>query len=277
MVDTPNDPAPDLTRMARRHTYAPVGTCIYCRRCRLPLTLEHIIAESLGGELKLPEASCADCAGKTGAMEGQNAGKLFRPIRRQLGFPQKDRGAKRRAKTQQEVYRVVLDGVPHDIPSTELPGLLTSFKFSMPDILYGLQPVDAPITGGIAMSMLPDFGERLNALRAKHKASNVEITQQGTAEAVARLLAKTGHAYAVAELGLDAFRPLLVDAILGSDALRLGHFIGSSALEAPVGNDLHEIGIDDTGLGGGKYVVVRVQLFANRGMPVHYVVVGEHL
>ena len=41
---------PPLSRMKRRHEYAPVGKCIYCRGDGLPgrLTLEHIIPESLG-------------------------------------------------------------------------------------------------------------------------------------------------------------------------------------------------------------------------------------
>jgi hypothetical protein len=39
--------------MKRRHEYAAVGRCIYCRGEGLPgrLTLEHIIPESLGGML----------------------------------------------------------------------------------------------------------------------------------------------------------------------------------------------------------------------------------
>jgi 5-methylcytosine-specific restriction endonuclease McrA len=51
---------PPLSRMRRRHIYDPVGKCIYCRSDRLsgPLTREHIIPESLGGGLELPEASC---------------------------------------------------------------------------------------------------------------------------------------------------------------------------------------------------------------------------
>ena len=45
--------------------------------------------------------------------------------------------------------------------------------------------------------------------------------------------------------------------------------------KAPLGGDLHEIEIDKTGLGKGQYIVVRIQLFADRRLPVYYVVVGE--
>ena len=44
-----------------------------------------------------------------------------------------------------------------------------------------------------------------------------------------------------------------------------------------MGNDLHEIAIADPALGDNRYVIVKIQLFANHKMPVHYVVVGERL
>jgi hypothetical protein len=40
-------------------------------------------------------------------------------------------------------------------------------------------------------------------------------------------------------------------------------------------NDLHEIAFADPTLGDNRYVIVKIQLFANHKMPVHYVVVGE--
>jgi hypothetical protein len=45
--------------------------------------------------------------------------------------------------------------------------------------------------------------------------------------------------------------------------------------EIPEGADLHEIEIDNTGLGKGRYVVVRIRLFADRKLPEYYVVAGE--
>src|SRR5262245_45822408 len=101
-----------LSRMKRRHRYPPVGRCIYHdggdRVGRL--TLEHVIPEALGGMLELPDATCDACTKITGAMEGQNAGRLFRPIRRQLEFPSKGRGKARREARQQEQFVVRIDG-----------------------------------------------------------------------------------------------------------------------------------------------------------------------
>ncbi len=277
MLDTTNDPLLDLTRMIRRHTYTPVGICIYCSATGVKLSIEHIIAESLGGMLELPEGSCEACAKETGRFEGESAGKLFKPIRRQLGYPQKNRGSKRRAQTKAEVFRVTINGKTVDVPIAELPGMLVSFRYEFPGALLGLDPVERTITGMVSLVTLPEFQERYDRLCAKHGAREAAIHVNGDSEMVAQLLAKTAHAYAVAELGIDGFKPYLVDAILGKEsALKtLGHFVGSSVVESPIGTDLHEIGIDTTGLGGERLVVVRIQLFANRGFPVHYVVVGE--
>src|SRR5438552_18955483 len=92
-MPTPEIIPPPLARMKRQHEYAPIGKCIYCGGDGSPgrLTREHIIPDSLGGMLELPDASCSDCQKITSACEGENAGKIFRPIRRQFKMPSKSR------------------------------------------------------------------------------------------------------------------------------------------------------------------------------------------
>jgi hypothetical protein len=57
--------------------------------------------------------------------------------------------------------------------------------------------------------------------------------------------------------------------------LHIGQYVGSGVGDHPLGNDLHDITFADSALGNNRYVVVKVQLFANHKMPVNYVVVGE--
>jgi hypothetical protein len=57
--------------------------------------------------------------------------------------------------------------------------------------------------------------------------------------------------------------------------LHMGQYVGSGVSDHPLGNDLHDITFADSALGNNRYVVVKVQLFANHKMPVNYVVVGE--
>ncbi len=262
-----------MTRMNWVHRYPPAGKCIYCGSdgASGKLGLEHIIAESLGGMLLLPAASCVECAKATSAVEGRITGQLFCAIRRQMKFPTK------RPHQRPKGFTVGLDGADASVLAGGYPGLLISFAFPLPGILAGAAPGEE-FGGGIALAMLPQFGERLNALggppRGRRK---VEFRGFGDAESLGRVLAKTAHAYAVAELGMDAFKPLLIDIILGRPSLHIGQYVGSGVGDHPLGNDLHEIAFADPALGDNRYVVVKVQLFANHKMPVNYVVVGERL
>jgi hypothetical protein len=263
-----------MTRMNRAHTYPPVGKCIYCgsdgRADRLDR--EHVIAKSLGGMLVLPSASCVECAKATSAVERQIARELFRAIRRQMGFSMKPRSRLRG-------FEVGLDGVDTSVLAEGYPGLLISFAFPLPGILAGATPIEE-FGGGIALAALPNFGVRLNALGGPPRGwRTFEFRGFGDAESLGRVLAKSAYAYAVAERGIDGFKPFpsVIDIILGRPPLHLGHYVGSGMGDHPLGTDLHEIDFADPMLGDNRYVVVKIQLFANHKMPVHYVVVGERL
>jgi hypothetical protein len=213
----------------------------------------------------------------TGAFEGDNARGLFRPIRRQFKFPSKDRGKARREQRKKETFAVKINGIRRDIPIAEYPGLITSFVFTLPTILLGIAPTGESFTGGVSLGILPDFGERLNALRAKY-GDNVEFLTPGSAEAVGRLLAKIGHAYAVAEIGLNKFKPYLLGIIHNQDPYLLHHLVGSAVGPPPLGEDLHEIEILPPAIFGDKLLVVKIHLFSNYpGIAIHYVVAGERL
>jgi hypothetical protein len=257
--------------MDRRHVYAPVNCCIYCgrREPEVKLHLEHIIAESLGGMLELPAASCDSCGGQTHAFEGLCAGRMYGPIRAQLNFP-----SKRSLKNRVKKFTMTFDGSRKKVHQDEYPGMIITFVRTLPGILLG-EPPTADFAGAIAITTLPEFGERLNKLKAKYKANKVEFNPEYGIEPLGRLLAKSAYAYAVAELGYGSFRPLVINLILNSDLKYLAYYVGGThEKEAPLGGDLHEIGIDETGLGKGQYIVVRIQLFADRRLPAYYIVRG---
>ncbi len=269
---------PPLSRMKRQHRYPDLGRCAYCGAGLkdTALTDEHVIPLSLGGGLILPVASCKACQDITGAFEGHNAGRLFRPIRRQFKFPSRRRGRKQREERAKETFVVKVNGKKLNIPADEYPGLLVTFVFPAPTLLLGMAPTNESFTGRIGISTLPDFGERLNRLRAKYS-DQVEFPTYGSSEVVGRLLAKIAHTYAVAELGPDAFRPYLLGIIRGQDAGLMRHLIGSAAGAEPARGDLHEIEIlPANALDTGKLVIVKIRLFSNSpGVATHYVVAGE--
>ena len=273
-----------LVRMNRRHEYARTldrpgcNGCIYCNGPP-PLTLEHIIPDGLGGALTIPNASCAACADQTHAFEG-HAMNLLRSVRRQLGFPQKRRGAKARANRKDEQFVLMLDRNRVKVPIDEFPALLMSLVFPLPGILLNQKPEDKPLTGGVySAELMEGIGEKLNRIKAKYRAQSVgvvgiEPNARGSEDDFGRMLAKIAHAYAAAELGCGGFVPFLVRIIQGIKPYCLPYFIGSAIGKAPPYSDLHQIEIDRTGLGLGQFVVVKIRLFANRDTPTHYVVVG---
>ncbi|MHC2567800.1 hypothetical protein [Rhizobium leguminosarum] len=93
-----------------------------------------------------------------------------------------------------------------------------------------------------------------------------------------RSLAKTAHAYAAAELGLDAFEPFLCDVILNkSDDLET--YVGDMPGIGPFAFDPEHtlqisLGEADSG-DAGEYIVVRIQLYPSIRSPEHLIVVGK--
>ena len=281
---------PKPLRMNRQHEYDRrpdrfgFDGCIYCNQHQPnPLTLEHIIPEGLGGALTIPKASCDECANETHAFEG-HAMNMMRPVRRQLNFPQKRRGARGREKRKEERFILQLDHGKAKVPIEEFPPLLLSLVYPLPGILLHQKPEDKPLTGGVySAEVLEGFGEKLNRIRTRFRASRigimgVEPTRHADEGDYGRMLAKIAHAYACAELGCGNFRPFLVQIIRGIKPYYLPYFIGSALGKSqPPLEDLHHIEIDQAGLGLGRFIVVKIRLFANRSTPTHYVVVGEKL
>jgi hypothetical protein len=277
-----------LTKMKRQHSYSRerdqpwAKGCIYCN-APPPLTLEHIIPEGLGGALIIPNASCDACSKETHAFEG-HAMNVMKAVRRQLGFPQKRRGAKDRLRRKEERFVLMLDKHKVKVPIEEFPALLMSLVFPFPGILLGQKtPEDKPLSGGVySAELMEGFGEKLNRLRAKYRADSVSIvgiepSGRGDDDDYGRMLAKIAHAYAAAELGCGNFHPLLLHTIGGLKPYCLSYFIGSGVGKIPPGDDLHEIAIDESVPGAEPYVVVKLRLFANRDTPTHYIVAGRRL
>lgn len=95
-----------------------------------------------------------------------------------------------------------------------------------------------------------------------------------------RFLAKTAHAYAAAELGVDTFEPFLLDLIL-SRSDDLGQFVGDvSGVNSMEGTTEHSfkisLGRTPGSLGpAGNLICVFIQLWGDLGSPPHLVVVGR--
>jgi hypothetical protein len=264
-------------KLGRR--YAPVGCCIYCGALEYapdashPLSDEHIIAEGLGGTLVLPEASCESCGKATTKIEGAVLRTVLWTPRAHLGI----RGKRReRPKEPRFPLTAIVEGqeVKVELPIQEYPTALHLLGFGLPRML------DATRTG-------PQ--EAYVWLKALNFADS-PLFQAGVSfhgpiidrVRFAQLLAKTAHAFAVAELGTSGFAPLLPEAILknpdlwGASGLEEMEALIGGLPDQPPSDVLHEIGWNTIEAGGKRYAVVVLRLFANLGAPVYLIVVGEH-
>jgi hypothetical protein len=91
-----------------------------------------------------------------------------------------------------------------------------------------------------------------------------------------RMIAKIAHSYAIAELGLNKFTPLLRELILG-DETNTFHLVGSKigSENTPPSSEPYEIGIEERRVYGITYAVANVRIFATVDKsPIYQAVVG---
>jgi hypothetical protein len=261
--------------------YDPIGKCIYCGAevysersniRRHPLGAEHIIAEGLGGKLELPEASCQKCEDITGRLvEGDVLLRTLKALRMHL----KIRGKSGSSKPTALPLRITNNG--HDeikqIPIEDYPVILNMPAMGPPGIFFG-GPGGNQMVSGFRIVML-NYNEQ--KIRKTYGIQSFASPHWDT-HMLFRMLAKIGYSFAVAELGLKNFRPLLTDMILNGTQELFNHIGGEPNLARdPPSEALHELGLGYQRANGKDYVVARVRLFAKQHGPIYYVVVGESL
>jgi hypothetical protein len=150
------------------------------------------------------------------------------------------------------------------------------FRFDVATELSGLNKSE-PFGGNIVLGpAVRDFVPKVNKL------GGLPITLGGgiSSDTFGRLLAKIGHAFAVAEIGLDHFVPLLTSVIVGAGPydIDLNKYVGSGLADDGPSNNQHEVElIKRKNYQGEALLVARIRLFSAQNMPTHYVVVGRLL
>lgn len=250
-----------------------IGRCIYCGAdgASTELKREHIVPFALGGQDTLLDASCAVCEDVTKKIEDYCCRRMFGDVRVHLKMPS------RRKKNKRTHLPIEVDtdtGMEtRQIPVADHPGMLCTFAYDLPTILLGAPPVDT-IAGRPTMKPLSeDFRERV----IKQGGKGVKIPMNHDAEMFARMLAKIGYCYAVSELGLGAFTPLVMNLINGVRPMYASHYVGSEMGDVRPNDQPHTLGLLQHICGRERFITARVWLFSALGMPAHYVVVGNAL
>jgi hypothetical protein len=260
-----------MTNQAKN--YLPANKCIYCGATDVPLSREHIIPFSLGGNYVLQRASCAIHAEITSQFERDFAAVAYGYYRAE----NKVRSRKPKKLADSMNAMVELEGEDFDgnkvkvhVPISEAPPVPVVVRLKEPGILLGT-PKDSLYD--ITLEMPPQHDPRLRALREKKglaslrsAATTLPVTH------MLRTLAKIAHAYATAELGPDSFDPCLLEIIKEPKASGPAYFIGEH--NPPLPQAEQELSYREVKINDEIWIVVDISLHFFTRIPRYQVFVG---
>lgn len=263
--------------LPQRATYEGVGRCIYCvptHARTTALTREHIVADKLGGGLILPKASCPVCQKAINReIETPVLTFMWLHARTLLGLPTSHRRDTLPIATWRNAASSSADDWPtfteasdfqwEERPVDQFPLLAAFPRFAPPSLLSGDPPSqDFRLLG------IEAYADGVTNF-AGDDGRNAGLFLPIQADLICRIAAKIAHGAAVAELGIQAFQPLLPDIIMGRSPF-ISRLVGHSPQRGRKRAHLHEINLEvRRGL-----IVANVQLFAKLGLRPFQVVVG---
>jgi hypothetical protein len=273
--------------------YPPVGKCIYCGATSYapndsrPLADEHIIPFALGGDRVLLAASCQACETITGTTEQIALRGVLRSTRMALGLRSRKRhpdALPLYVQREKIVYKV-------EIATPDYPSMLILWAPAwLPPILTDLDIPDTPrafVTGGPLTKhrdvFFSDQGTSEIVFSEDHPSTYTSDEDGVLSDALDirrfyRMLAKISHGYAVAEFGLDSFKPYLLEIIRGNADDDLGIYFGGPLVQTTtmVPGIAHQISLHfEHSFEDVWYIVAKIVPFACLGGPTIYSVVGE--
>jgi hypothetical protein len=164
------------------------------------------------------------------------------------------------------------------VPSHLVPLSLMSWRLPPPGLHLGAPPTDEIKGEAWTRYSAPEFQACERAFREASGYQGNLAMKLGDMDPkkFLRFLAKTAHAFAVAELGDDAFDPFLLDLIFDRSR-NYCHFIGGEwEIPEPFENShTAAIYIGRLALPEVTCVSVKLQLFPSYGSPVHVILVGS--
>jgi hypothetical protein len=281
----------DLDKGEGRRIPSP-GKCIYCRRVPIhpaKLTDEHVVPFAIGANsIVFLDASCEECASTIQPYEQEVLLKQLGNFRRQIDAPSRTKPQKR--PTHANVSFKEVDDQGRDmrhlgrrsVPIAALPLALSLWQLPEPRILR-----PAAIPGD-------DIGQpwcycndkktvdklcRSVAEETNSKNVAIEIGKVNRSHFL-RFLAKTAHAYAIAELGIDSFKHALIEIILNREH-DISKFVGGyhgppPPVSAPENLVNAHIGQAVDGPGKGL-IVAALQFYPLLNSPIYSVIVGNPL
>jgi hypothetical protein len=227
-------PAPPIEIITRSKRYPPANRCIYCDRKSVKRTVEHIIPFGLAANsLTIGAASCKRCQEKIKTFETHCLRHMWWPFRTQIGVPSRGKETPENFRLRKaRITEVHPDGSIEykklsvtPLPPNEFPLYYVAYRFPSPGVLIGRDPA-IPIS---FEAWVAHSEERVLAHIQDREAVNLGPGEPGPFLA---LLAKMAHGFAVAELGANAFHPVLRECIRGHTPPS-GHWVGGDPENPP--------------------------------------------
>ena len=254
----------------RNHKFKPLDVCIICLDDQFPrrkMTVEHIIAEALGGTLKF-EAVCKQCAEYGNRTFEQPALTTdFLVPRLLLELRKKSSRVLPRAAKNAVVGQSIPDELLEFVSLQLYPKRIIFRELEAPGFLVG---IDRPSElNGVKLRIIdlrPYFPDDLY----EGNLVTIEAMSNGPFELA---LAKIAYFYAVATKGLGAFDGSGLRALLRGERDDCRNFVGAPVQKESARNhDLHHLSLR---IRPGAFLTVIVHLFASYGVPPYEVVVGR--
>jgi hypothetical protein len=245
------------------------GGCIYCGRKDVPLTDEHVVAFSLGGQHILEGASCHACADITKRFEQDVAREMWGDARTSYNAPS-------RRKKHRKTHIVLSD--PDNparrvkVPYSEYPAAMIFYRMNRAGLLEGM-PDSVDLSAAWEFTAIHDdvkakeFGRRFG-MKLTSKFRHVP-------DSFARLLAKIGYCHTLCALDPGDFQPICLPYILG-EKRNPSYIVGGSFEIAPPEPDLGYV-LNTFGFGDTERLMLlaEIRLYANLHTPTYHVVVGD--
>ncbi|MGR9475939.1 HNH endonuclease [Rhizobium leguminosarum] len=275
----------DLEKRETRPRITAPGKCIYCYEVypESELTEEHVIPYALAANAMILEKSCCTNCQQVITKYEQAV------LRHQLGVFRAQTDAPTRSKKDRpkevpihfvevdENRKVTRDLGTRAIPIMDAPTMINLWQSPPPAILQETfsrpsEPwawSDKAAVDALCKQVAKETGAKHGIAMSVGKVNRLHYL---------RSLAKMAHAYAAAEVGLDAFTPFLGDIILNK-ADDLETYVGDMPGIGPFALDPdHTLQIslgEADGGEAGSYLVVRIQLYPSLRSPEHVIVVGK--
>jgi hypothetical protein len=258
-----------------------VGTCVYCGASEyIPgsgeaLHEEHVLPFGLGGDVVLKEASCGSCEKITGRIESIVLNNHLSGPRQVLGL--RGRTPLKKAPKSFPIFAENGTGFQKKmIPASDHPSVLFLPDFSFPPAMLawaGVRPPYEPLRGFFYywLRYKPEILENKYGVIGWNPVDLDLLV-------FVRMIAKIAHCWAVHELGLYGFNPLLQDILRepNRNSRAILPYVGCLPVQ-PLDSSAHTASCGEATIGGLKFVLVTVRLFGSFGAPTYCVVVGTQI